>query len=1160
MRPEHVSQCFYYLRRVCFIQIFFAIVFLSYGQQVTALYPTMPTSPQAESFKKYGDYAVNNAVGIPDISIPLYEIDHYGYKIPVVLRYNPQPIKQSYNFDVYGYGWGLSVNSAVSRQVNHIADERTNFNLQQPYQNMPYRLCGLDCHSNFNYSRDLFSVSLPDGSSFDFYMINNNGTIEYLISGERSVKLQYYASTSNIEWFKVTDEKGVLYTFDVPEQGDSGGNNGSANVSWQLSRIDLPHTPYPILLNNETFMQSTNQITCYEPAIKIGARRQPNQYNALETTNIYQQYMAAGTQHSYNMTLLNDIYFGSGQLKVIYKNASNSAENYVEKIQILRGTSVIKEIVFDSFSSSVYASCGPRSLRRLQKLTIKGSDNSEPEVYGLDYHGISVGGGADHWGYLSGSGQYDMPNFSIFLENQFSGLANQANSYINGLDSRTKLSSDVSPWEKLGFTTSSDLRNTRDPESHGVLSKITYPTGGWTIFNFQLHRFFSQNDQDGNYVHNKAQRVIRYGGGFRIASITNYSSAGVVSGSKTYLYGKPNGYGDNLTGAGEAIADPTLLTYLDFSSIGVDHPVPHMLMGLDQYGNLNTHQNPYDTYSFAYYSWAWEATISAHNFRRLLGGRPPVVYDQVTVYDSGSQNTGKTVYKYFMPLSQGWGEEPVYLGNVLSAEGHPYLYNRLLEKIEYSYNAGSNTYQPVRKEVNNWNYNTLGVTGYQYANYYPDDMREDGAVCNTPVNYLYSSNYTTIGGAKLYSTSVTEYDTQGDSLVNYINYTYNTRNQLVSKQSFNSYNETTEATMTYPELSTSGSTPAIIQKMVDKNIISPVLESKTFVASNLISGTKTEYAEFPSGSSTIVLPSRSLQLEFKPGGPEYALQGEVLRYSPNGKPTEYELKGGKRNVYLWGYGDEYIIAEIKNASYTAVASALAQSGISDIQSQIALAASPNMSIINQLRQQLPDALINTYTHSPLVGMTSQTDPRGKTTTYEYDNFQRLSTIKDHNGDIVKQYCYNYAGQQTSCYPITIPVVNTGGSTSTIGAWGEFENPTTTNGYNGDYYYSYEFADLYFRFYSNPSNWTPYTLTSGLNLNYSVSSVYSYNWGSDAPSFFNWTLPISAGGNSYNYGNVELIYYEEWAWDPDWGYLYDCYLYDYQVTPGTGYENGATTWN
>jgi YD repeat-containing protein len=1017
-----------YSRKAVITKIFLGLVFLGYGQQVTALYPSMPTSPQAESFKKYGDYAVNNAVGIPDISIPLYEIDHFGYKIPVVLKYNPQPIKQSYNFDVYGYGWGLSVNSSVSRQVNHIPDERTNFNLQQTYQNMLYRLCGLDCHSNFNFSRDLFSVTLPNGSSFDFYMINNNGIIEYLISGERHVKIQYYASTNHLEWFKVTDEDGVLYTFDVPEQGyPAGGRYGHANVSWQLSRIDFPHTPYPIILNNETSMQSTHQTICYEPTVKIGTRKQVLNSNFPPYNNIVEHYMASGTRHEYNMTLLNEIDFGSGRLRIIYKNPSNSFENYVEKIQILRGTAVIREIIFDSFSTPVPSACGPQALRRLQKLTIKGSDNSASEEYGLEYHSIGVGGGTDHWGYLNNSSSQAMPNFSVFLENNLSGLADQAKAYLYGVVARTKLSTDVSPFEKLGLSAGSDPRAGLGPGPHGVLNKIVYPTGGYTTFDFQSHRFLSQSNDDGDYIHNKALRVMKYGGGFRIASIKNYSETGVVSGIKTYHYGKPNGYGHHTTGVGEAIADPTLLTYLDFSSVQyysnnsnyqLDHPVPYMLLGLDKNGALTTYpfQDPYQTFLFTSWAWAWEATLSAQNFRRLLGGRPPVVYEQVTVYDGevsdniNSFPTGKTVYKYFMPLTPGYGEEIVYYGNIMGAEGHPYLYNRLLEKSEYAYNSVTNTFRPVKKEFNEWSYNTHGVSGYQYCNWFPDDMREEEPIRVLMVQDLYTTNYTTIGGAKLRSTRVSEYDEQGDSLVNAINYTYNARNQLVSRQSTNSYNVITENMMTYPELSTSGPTPNIIQKMLDKNMISPVIENKTLVEGNTVSGSKTEYAEFPSGSSTLVLPARTSQLEFKPGGPEYALQGEVLRYTPNGNPVEYELKGGKRNVYLWGYGGNYIIAEIKNASYTAVAAALTQLGITDMQSQIVLTVSPNMSVINQLRQQLPDAQVITYTYNPSVGVTSVTQPNGLLTSYEYDSLGRLKEIKDPNGNIREAYQYHFKTQ------------------------------------------------------------------------------------------------------------------------------------------------------
>ncbi|WP_456458461.1 PKD domain-containing protein [Reichenbachiella sp.] len=52
----------------------------------------------------------------------------------------------------------------------------------------------------------------------------------------------------------------------------------------------------------------------------------------------------------------------------------------------------------------------------------------------------------------------------------------------------------------------------------------------------------------------------------------------------------------------------------------------------------------------------------------------------------------------------------------------------------------------------------------------------------------------------------------------------------------------------------------------------------------------------------------------------------------------------------------------------------------------------------------------TYEHIPLVGITKVTDPNGQETTYEYDEFNRLKNIKDHNGDIVEHYRYNYGGQ------------------------------------------------------------------------------------------------------------------------------------------------------
>jgi YD repeat-containing protein len=57
-----------------------------------------------------------------------------------------------------------------------------------------------------------------------------------------------------------------------------------------------------------------------------------------------------------------------------------------------------------------------------------------------------------------------------------------------------------------------------------------------------------------------------------------------------------------------------------------------------------------------------------------------------------------------------------------------------------------------------------------------------------------------------------------------------------------------------------------------------------------------------------------------------------------------------------------------------------------------------------------DAQMSTYTYDPLVGMTSVTDPKNETTTYEYDSLQRLKNVKDKDGNIIKQTTYHYQGQ------------------------------------------------------------------------------------------------------------------------------------------------------
>lgn len=84
--------------------------------------------------------------------------------------------------------------------------------------------------------------------------------------------------------------------------------------------------------------------------------------------------------------------------------------------------------------------------------------------------------------------------------------------------------------------------------------------------------------------------------------------------------------------------------------------------------------------------------------------------------------------------------------------------------------------------------------------------------------------------------------------------------------------------------------------------------------------------------------------------------------------------------------------------------------------EVAKLESPTLSEIQSInsaiRNLLPESsVVKTFTYKPLVGMTSQTDPNGKTIYYEYDDFGRLKTIKDNEEKVIKEVKYKYATEQ-----------------------------------------------------------------------------------------------------------------------------------------------------
>ena len=87
--------------------------------------------------------------------------------------------------------------------------------------------------------------------------------------------------------------------------------------------------------------------------------------------------------------------------------------------------------------------------------------------------------------------------------------------------------------------------------------------------------------------------------------------------------------------------------------------------------------------------------------------------------------------------------------------------------------------------------------------------------------------------------------------------------------------------------------------------------------------------------------------------------------------------------------------------------------------------------VDDIRIYPSTAQLSTYTYRPMVGMTSSIDPKGYTSYYTYDGLGRLATVLDKDKNVLRRYCYNYAGQSQSCaLNATPPLVTVNASNST----------------------------------------------------------------------------------------------------------------------------------
>lgn len=133
------------------------------------------------------------------------------------------------------------------------------------------------------------------------------------------------------------------------------------------------------------------------------------------------------------------------------------------------------------------------------------------------------------------------------------------------------------------------------------------------------------------------------------------------------------------------------------------------------------------------------------------------------------------------------------------------------------------------------------------------------------------------------------------------------------------------------------------------------------------------------------------------------------QYDTKGNLLEGQKPQNVKECYFLGYNGRCVVAKVLNADYNTAKNYVNQAVLDNPSSDQALRDE-----LQNLRNNLPDAQVTSFTYKPLIGLSSHTDMLGNTTYYEYDGYGRVVLIRDKDQNIVKRYCYNFSDNPVEC--------------------------------------------------------------------------------------------------------------------------------------------------
>ena len=474
-------------------------------------YPVIiPPSPNASSLGVYGDVPVGHYTGIPSISIPLYEVVSGRIKVPLTLSYHAGGIRVSQEASWAGLGWSLNAGGTIAHSISGTDDLN-----DVGYRGiMGYCASGkFPLHNEEGYFlNDEGEIIFGEPPYYDDYMKNYKDVrpdVFYYNFGEYSGQMVFPKKTYHTpagtfpsplllkqdridvnyhraggynadsgKW-TITTPDGTRYHFHTAELTKTYCDvwcppvnpveqQPEAFTAWYIDSITNPYG------DKVEFIYEKHSKIRSQPA---GTQNRGKGKEIFDNLQYWNYNSISYTQTVVEEILLKEIRFAGGTVSFATKDRDDFLFDGTKAPQALdymvvkdNSGAVLKKV---EFCTSYYNNSNKSTLyRRLRLDGIKESDGKEwIFTYAPGNLPPKNSVEVDYWGYYNGN----YHNLVNLPEPNAIPIPNLINPFM-----------DMGIWS---LTLGADRNPSYDYTKIGTLTRIQYPTGGYTDFEYELNSF-----------------------------------------------------------------------------------------------------------------------------------------------------------------------------------------------------------------------------------------------------------------------------------------------------------------------------------------------------------------------------------------------------------------------------------------------------------------------------------------------------------------------------------------------------------------------------------------------------------------------------------------------------------------------------------------------